>query len=80
LIGFSMNTGTIKEIKVNPKTEKGAILFEDGKAYYINTLKEVKNLMYLFNDGNPIGKRIGYELSEDKIDNEGIIGKFCVVD
>ena len=75
-----MEIGTIKRIKVNPKTDKGAILFEDGKTYYINSLNEVKQLMNLFRRGDPIGGKIGYKLSEDKINNEGVIGDFIVVD
>jgi len=73
-----MKKGTIKRIKVNPTTGKAAILFEDGKAYYINSLSYVRSLMNSFKYGDLIGKTIGYELSGEKIDDEGVIKRFFV--
>jgi|GEM_PF-5462525 len=74
-----MKIGTIKRIKVNPKTDRGAIQFEDGSAYYINSLEQVRGLANLFRHGNPIGEAIKYKLSEERIDGEGIIEKFFTV-
>lgn len=66
-------TGTIKRIKVNPETDKGAVLFTDGRMFYIESLGMVKSLRGLFRYGNPIGEVIQYELSDKKIDGDGVI-------
>jgi len=74
-----MKIGTIKRLKVDLKNNRGAVLFEDGNVYYINSLEQVRGLANLFRHGDPIGGIIGYELSEDKIGEEGIIGEFFTV-